>query len=120
MSSWPIHQQQLELYGGQDGFTDKGVSESAFNRARFRAMYEDPDIAEVSADYWYGLVTTQGFMDGNKRTGANAAIHFLMKNGYILEVEHEEIYTVSMAIANKQMTPDELANWIRDNLVAVQ
>ncbi len=34
-----IHQDQLERYGGQDGFIDEGVVRSAMARPQFSAQY---------------------------------------------------------------------------------
>ena len=62
------HRSQLEPHGGQDGFIDEGVVRSAMARAQFTAQYDpDADLADLAAEYFYGLATTQGFCDGNKR-----------------------------------------------------
>ena len=42
-----LHQDQLELFGGQDGFVDEGVVRSALARAQFTAQYNsDADLAD--------------------------------------------------------------------------
>jgi death on curing protein len=110
-----IHRQQLELFGGADGFTDRGVVESAFNRAQWLSKYGEPDLASLASEYLFGLATTQGFSDGNKRTALNAAILFLHLNGWRLTSNNEDLYKMSMAVANNQMSKESIADWIRKN-----
>jgi death-on-curing protein len=111
-----IHRRQLELFGGQDGYTDRGVVESAFTRPQWTAKYGDPDIAELAAEYWYGLATTQGFSDGNKRTATYCALRFLHKNGYDVRCTDAELYEVAIGVATNVMDRDALAEWIAKNL----
>ena len=115
-----IHREQLELYGGQDGYTDRGVVESAFNRPQWTAKYGDPDIADLAAEYWYGMATTQGFSDGNKRTATNCAVVFLKKNGYGLNVADDQMFPVALAVATNAMDRDALADWIAAHLIERQ
>ena len=111
-----IHTKQLALYGGRDGYIDRNVVESALSRPRFALMYEQADIAELAATYLYGLATTQGFQDGNKRTATVCASAFLKLNGYQLKVADEEMEPITMAVAEKQMTQEQLADWIAEHL----
>ena len=113
-----IHVEQLELYGGADGFTDKGVVESAFNRPRWKAMYASPDAAELAAEYLYGMATTQGFSDGNKRTALNVALYFLWKNGFVLEATADEAFNMTLSVSVKQVDLQALCLWIRPRLRA--
>jgi death-on-curing protein len=113
-----VHRRQLELFGGQDGYTDRGVVESAFNRPLWTAKYGDADIAALAAEYWYGLATTQGFSDGNKRTATFCAVLFLEKNGYALDVPDADLYPIAMAVSTNDMDREALSEWIADHLVA--
>ena len=113
-----IHRQQLELFGGQDGFLDQGVVESAISQARQTMFgeYLHQDIAHMAAAYLFHLATTQGFLDGNKRTALSSASVFLRLNGYAIDVDDDEMYPIAMAVANNLMTKDELARWFRDHM----
>jgi len=113
-----IHRRQLELFGGQDGFLDQGVVESAIAQARQTMFgeYLHQDIAHMAAAYLFHLATTQGFLDGNKRTALNSASAFLRLNGYAIDVDDDEMYPVTMAVANNQMSKDEIAEWFRDHM----
>jgi death on curing protein len=68
-----LHEDGLQKYGGQQGFVDENVVRSAMSRAQFTAQYNaGADLADLAADYMFGLSTTQGFIDGNKRAAVTA------------------------------------------------
>jgi death-on-curing protein len=113
-----IHRRQLELFGGQDGFLDKGVVESAIAQPQSTmfGQYLHDDIAHMAAAYLFHLATTQGFLDGNKRTALNCAAVFLRINGYALDVTNDAIYPVALAVATNEMDKNELADWFREHI----
>ena len=116
-----IHRRQLELFGGQDGFIDQGVVESAIAqpKATMFGQYLHDDIAHMAAAYLFHLATTQGFLVGNKRTALNCAAVFLRINGYVLDVTNEALYPVALAVATNEMDKDELANWFREHIASI-
>lgn len=112
-----LHQEQLKLYGGQDGFIDRGVIESALNRPRFTAQYtQDADLADLAADYLFGLATTQGFSDGNKRTAVVVTERFLELNGWETALSSMLIYVVVMSVVRGDVDRDGLADLLRDHI----
>ena len=52
-------------------------------------------------------------MDGNKRTGAAAALVFLAKNELPVLVDDGTIYDALIAVARKQMNKTDLAGVLR-------
>lgn len=53
------------------------------------------------------------FNNGNKRTALLTALIFLNLNGYILDFEDSnELYNISMNLANKIMSEDELEQYL--------
>ena len=114
-----IHKEQLEQFGGQDGFIDRGVIESAVAqpKATMFGEYLHDDIAHMAAAYLFHLAAAQGFLDGNKRTGANAAITFLAMNGYDLNAQDMDIYDVTMEVANGRLDREGVAVWFRERMI---
>lgn len=110
------HREQLELYGGAEGMVDAGVVESIVYSPIWRERLEHCDIADLAASYLFGFATTQGFRDGNKRTGAVCADVFLQMNGYELVCPTGELYEVTMLAANKMLDRDAIAAWIRQRV----
>jgi death on curing protein len=110
-----IHDQQLAEHGGLNGIRDLGTIQSALARPINLWHYgANPDIPAMAAAYAYGLATTQGFMDGNKRTALVVAETFLNLNGFLLNTDDDlEIVRVMLAVATDLMSELDLADWFR-------
>ena len=86
-------------------------------RAQFTAQYSpDADVADLAADYMYGFSTTQGFLDGNKRTALVAALFFLRKNGCNVFLSDKLMYIVALAVAKGDLDRDGLADILRTHM----
>jgi death on curing protein len=115
------HRESLERFGGQDGFIDRGVVESALAKPQWLLAYAedaaDLDAADLAAEYMHAIATRQGFMDGNKRTAVLCAYLFLAFNGFDLDLEDRELYPVAIGVATGQISKKELADFLRQHLV---
>lgn len=112
-----IHAQQVERYGGAHGVIDSNVAFSALARPRNRWSYDaGADLADLAAAYLVGFARTQGFRDGNKRTGLACALVFLDLNGAPLHVTPAELYGITMAAALGQADDSKVAAFLRERL----
>lgn len=68
-----------------------------------------PMIFDKAAAYAYHIAEAQAFVDGNKRTALDVALTFLAINGYEVESESMELYEAMIAIAERRMSKDDLA-----------
>jgi death-on-curing protein len=116
-----IHAEQLQLYGGSAGFIDRAIVESATEQPRMTmfGQYLHPQIKDMAAAYLYHFAASQGFADGNKRTALVAAVEFLGRNGYSLDCTNDEIYDITMRVANHLMNKQDIADWILEKLIAI-
>lgn len=107
----------IQKYGGIYGLRDPGLLESAVSQPRQSAFGEDifPDIFSKASAYAFYLSENQPFLDGNKRIATAAALVFLKINGYELNFSSLELYETMMKLANKQLSRDELALWLKKN-----
>src|SRR5688572_17962908 len=89
-----FHADQLRLFGGQDGIRDDGVLRSALAtpEATFDGLYLHSDEFMMAAAYAFHIAQGQPFVDGNKRTGLNAALVFLDINGWSVDDPQGELY----------------------------
>ena len=95
----------------------KASSRSVWNRPQFTLQYDqDADLADLASDYMYGLSTTQGFMDGNKRTALAVASIFIRKNGWRLTITEKLMYLVAIAVARGELDRDGLAYILRTHM----
>jgi death-on-curing protein len=109
-----LHAQQVERYGGSHGVLDEKVILGALHRPINRWAYDQPvDFADLAAVYLVAFAGTQGFNDGNKRTGLACALVFLEMNGISFEADPQDVYDLSMLVANHQVGDSEVANWFR-------
>lgn len=114
-----IHKDQLAHYGGAAGILDEGVVRAATAAAAqtFGGQYLNEDLGAMAATYLFSFAASQGFADGNKRTAVGCTFEFLAVNGYDLECSSEELYDLTMRVANHLLTRDGAAEWIRDRIV---
>ena len=111
------HRDQLERFGGQDGFIDEGVVRSAMARAQFAAQYNsDADLADLASEYFFGLATTQGFCDGNKRVALAITGVFLRRNNWEMTITDDLMYVIAISVATGNVEKERLARILRDHM----
>jgi death-on-curing protein len=90
---------------------------SALARPVNRWSYDSSaDLADLAAAYLVGFARSQGFRDGNKRTGLACALVFLALNGAGLHVPPAELYALTMSPANNQADDTTVAAYFRQRL----
>lgn len=76
-----IHRDQIEAWGGLNGLRSEHSLESAIAQPQNVYFYGDGDLYEIAAAYAFHIAESQAYLDGNKRTGVQAAVDFLEVNG---------------------------------------
>ncbi len=110
-----IHDSQIELHGGMPGLRDENLLESALGNPKqcFDGYFLYKNIYEMGAAYFISLATNHAFNDGNKRTAAFSVFAFLYKNGYLLEVEEDELVEFTVIVATQKPAKEEVAEFLR-------
>ena len=110
-----LHALQIEKYGGAEGVRDLGLLESAIAQpqATFDGEYVHDELFLMAAAYLFHIARNHPFMDGNKRTGLMAALVFLDLNGIVLDRSSDELYTLTMAVAEGRMSKQRVAKKLR-------
>lgn len=110
-----IHLDQVERYEGEAGLRDAGLLKSAVDmpRAAFGGKHAHADLFEMAAAYLFHIVSNHPFVDGNKRTGAAAALVFLLLNGAILEADEKGLEATTMLVARGDAKKREVAEFLR-------
>ena len=112
-----IHAQQIERYGGVHGVLDENVVLAALQRPINRWSYEESvDFADLAALYLVAFAGTQGFYDGNKRTGLACALVFLELNSVSFEPDPTELFELTLRVATHRIADKEAAIWFRKRL----
>ncbi len=112
-----IHLDQIRRYGGLSGIRDINLLDSAINypKATFNQLYVHADIYHMAAAYALAIIKNHPFVDGNKRTGLIVALLFLAYNGITLDASQEEIYEITMQIAESKISEKEIALFFRNS-----
>ena len=107
-----LHELQIEQYGGATGIRERSLLESAvaMPQASFGGEFVHSSIFEMAAAYAFHIAENQPFVDGNKRTALASALVFLDWQNVELEDPNERLYDAMIAIAEKKMSKNELAD----------
>ena len=115
-----IHADTLQQEGGLTGIRDIGLLDSAIAmpQQQWAGTVLHPGLAAKAAAYLYHITANHAFVDGNKRTGALAALVFLDVNGVAADhlPSQEEMERVTLEVASGTMGKAELTRWMRDVL----
>jgi death-on-curing protein len=111
------HLEQLAEHGGGEGVRDARLLESAMARPQNLLAYGEPDVADLTAAYAFGIARNHPFVDGNKRTAAVVSETFLLLNGYELAASDAELVVAFLALAAGELSEEEMADWFRQHSV---
>lgn len=108
----------VKTFGGSEGIRDKGLIESAISQpqASFGGEYLHQNLYLMAAAYFFHISESQGFSDGNKRTGFLALFAFLKLNGCDLTIPDDYLWPVLMEVANGLRGKSELAEFLTNNV----
>jgi death-on-curing protein len=112
-----IHEQQIELYGGSHGVRDMNLLESALGvpHATFGGEYLHPTIGAMAAAYMFHITQNHPFFDGNKRTGANASITFLLLNNTEPTFDEDALVDLVLNVTQGGVTKEQVIQFFQEN-----
>jgi death-on-curing protein len=112
-----LHEDQLDLYGGERGVRDMNLLESAVAQARatFGGEFLHRGIFDMATAYLFHIVQNHPFLDGNKRTGLVAALVFLELNGIELQAPVGSLYELTIRVATGRAGKPEIAEFLQSH-----
>ena len=112
-----LHADQVTLDGGEHGVRDVGLLESAIAQpqATFGSKFLHKDLFEMAAAYLFHIVQNHPFFDGNKRTGAVAALVFLDINGTEINAPKGSMYDLTMSVTTSRADKAQIAEYFREH-----
>ncbi|MEM9939725.1 MAG: type II toxin-antitoxin system death-on-curing family toxin [Pseudomonadota bacterium] len=114
-----LHDESLADHGGLPGFRDKNLLDSALARPENLFHYGEPELADLAAEYAFGIVRNHPFLDGNKRAGFLSAATFLLINGQMLRASEADATNMTLALAASDIDAEAYAAWLKENLEPV-
>ena len=98
------------------GVDNRDLLESALNRPKHAANFENADLFNQAATLCFGLVKNHPWLGGNKRTATFLMEIFLEMNGFELIADDKEIYKKVLLIESDNWKTDEIENWLRERV----
>lgn len=92
---------------------DPGLLASAVGRPAATVFGEDayPDLMTKVAALLDSVLGNHALVDGNKRTGWSLAMITIWINGYEIDYAEDEAFTLVVAVAARELTLAEIADW---------
>ena len=113
-----IHHDSLGQFGGLPGMRDEGALDSALARPEHKHAYGVDDLSVLAAAYAFGITKNHPFNDGNKRTALGTVLAFLGLNEYRLVADKVSLTRVMLALANSDLSEEELGEFIDNHMQA--
>jgi death-on-curing protein len=109
-----FHEKIIQATGGLDGVRDRGVIDSALNRAQQTFDGKDlyDGVEKKIAVTCYSLVKNHGFVDGNKRIGVAVMLLLLRLNQIKVEYSQAELVELGLQSAAGEITEEVIELWI--------
>ncbi|WP_088834392.1 type II toxin-antitoxin system death-on-curing family toxin [Paenibacillus tyrfis] len=114
-----IHDQELKESGGLPGIKEPGYLELLADKpfSDYFGQEQYPGLFCKAAVYFHGIATAHAFSDGNKRTAVLVTYTFLLVNGYELDADPDELFEVTIRVATKAMSLQQLEIWLERNSI---
>jgi death-on-curing protein len=112
-----IHARVISETGGVHGVRDLGLLLSAVARpqATFDGQDLYPDLFSKAAALLESLVGNHAFTDGNKRTAITSAGLFLMRNGYRLRADNQQLEAFTLQCAQRLVSLEQMVLWLKSH-----
>ena len=98
------------------GVDRRDLLESALNRPKQAANFENADSIRQAATLCFGLVKNHPWLGGNKRTATFITEIFLELNNLELISTDEEVLEMVLLIESNVWKVDEIENWLRERV----
>jgi death-on-curing protein len=118
-----LHARQIERYRGSEGIRDTNLIESAIAQPQqsFGGEYLHNSLPAMAAAYLFHLAKNHGFVDGNKRVAAAAALTFLEVNGIDTDrIDETEMEKITIAVADATADKQAVTAFFVDRLKAAE
>ncbi|HLA95727.1 MAG TPA: type II toxin-antitoxin system death-on-curing family toxin [Pyrinomonadaceae bacterium] len=94
------------------GVDRRDLLESALNRPKQTANFENADIIGQAATLCFGLIKSHPWLGGNKRTATYLTEVFLDLNGVTIKASDREIVSLALNIESDTGKVAEIKEWL--------
>lgn len=101
------------------GVERRDLIESALARPKQAAFYGDADIVRQAASLCFGFIKNHPWRGGNKRTATYLMRFFLLRNGFEIEYEVDDMVEMVLAVDSDKWQIDEIDESLRARVKAI-
>ncbi len=114
-----IHFQLIEDYGGHHGIRDRGRLMAAVDAPRLTLFGEEQHktVFQKAALYIRNIIADHPFVDGNKRAAITIGVLFVLRNGYNLTADNQQLADFAVRVAVKKLSVQQIADWLQQHSV---
>lgn len=107
------HKRLIQQFGGAPGLRDAGLLESALDRPKNLAAYDEHATLEaLAALYGTGIAKAHAFTDGNKRIAFAVMVAFLKAHRQSLDCTEADATRNMLDVASSAMDEQTLRSWL--------
>ncbi|MEO6598212.1 MAG: type II toxin-antitoxin system death-on-curing family toxin [Planctomycetota bacterium] len=107
------HGELIRVFGGDAGLRDRGLLESALDRARNVFADESQDLCGLAATHAHGIAKNHPFVDGNKRVAFVVTRVFLGMNDVDFDPPEHEAVVMVEGLASGKVSLADFTAWVR-------
>ena len=111
-----LHDEILEKTGGESGILNRSHLDFVVDFIQHQVFsLKIDDLFSLAALIIRNVVQGHPFVDGNKRTGFEAASLFLEKNGYCLTMDVDDGIEFTLSVAKDEVDLDYIRDWLKEH-----
>lgn len=123
-----INHNQVRLFGGNfvppDNFLHEENLDYLLEAVQAEMFGEPlyPEIHQKAGLYLFNIVSNHIFQDGNKRTGLQASIIFLLLNRheFVASLNDELLIDFTLAVASAEHTLETVQDWLNQHIQPIE
>ncbi|TAE46488.1 MAG: type II toxin-antitoxin system death-on-curing family toxin [Cytophagales bacterium] len=117
-----INHNQVKVFGGNfippDNFLHEenldylieAVKAEMFGEALYPEMYQKAGV------YMFNIICNHIFQDGNKRTGLQTSIIFLLLNKVEIKADNDALINFTISVASGEQTLEQVQEWFKNHI----
>ena len=78
-----------------------------------------PTLYQKAGLYMFNIVCNHIFQDGNKRTGLQASMVFLLLNKFSIEASDNELTNFTLSVASGEQSLEQVQDWLKNHITTL-
>ncbi|TAG06708.1 MAG: type II toxin-antitoxin system death-on-curing family toxin [Cytophagia bacterium] len=117
-----INHNQVKVFGGNfippDNFLHEENLDYLIEAVTAEMFGESiyPEIYQKAGVYMFNIICNHIFQDGNKRTGLQTSIIFLLLNKVEIKADEDLLINFTISVASGEQTLEQVQEWFKNHI----